>query len=234
MAPTHGKNADVFGNGYVLSPFLNSASFAGKRDSAETTTFKKNSKTFIPGLKDTTLALAGVWDGVTDAIDDIFYQALNSGSGVFSYIPAGQEVVGSRVWTMDSISIKYDVNTAIGGVAQCSADFMVADGGSFTRGVVNHPLFNEVALGSGATVNNAVATVNGGGLTVHATTPSVSLVVFLQDSADGTTWADLPGSVVIPSGVRSSQSLNISGTIRQYTRVRWTGTGQFMSITERL
>lgn len=230
---THGSDADVVGNGYVLSQFLRAASFAGKRDTAETTTFKKNSKTYIPGLKDTTMALEGVWDGSPDAIDDIFYQALNSGKGIFSYIPAGQEVIGSRSWTMDAISTKHDVNTAVGNVAQISAELVMADTGYFTRGQVSHPMFNEVALGTGPSMNNIVQSLNGGSLVVHAVTPSASLVVFLQDSADGVTFADLAGSVVVTNAVRSSQRLVYAGTIRQYTRVRWTGTGQFLAITER-
>ena len=237
MAVSHGSNTDVVGNGYILSQFLNTASLSGKRDIAETTTFKKTSKTFIPGLKDSTMALAGVWDGAVGAIDEIFYAALNAGKGLFSYIPQGYEVVGRTAWTMDAISIKHDVNTAIGGVAQISADFAsasVAADSSTTRGMVGHPMNMEAALGNSANLDNTViSTTNGGCLVVHAMDVSASLIVFLQDSADGTTFADLAGSVVVPSNVRTSVRLPITGTIRRYTRIRWTGTGQFLALTER-
>lgn len=233
MGATHGSDADVLGNGYVLSQFLKSAAFSGKRDTAETTTFKKNSKTYIPGLKDTTMSFDGIWDGVVDAIDDIFYAALNAGKGIFSYVPAGAELIGASTWTMDAISVKHDVNTAVGDVAQISAELSMAETGYFTRGKVSKPMFTEVAPGNSANLNNVVQSTNGGSLIVHAVTPSATLVVFLQDSADGTTFADIAGSITVTNAVRSSQRLVYAGTIRQYTRIRWTGTGQFLAITER-
>jgi len=233
MSTSHGSNADVVGNGYILSGFLKNASFSGKRDTAETTTFKKGVKTFIPGLKDTNMTLDGIWDGVVDAIDDILWKAFAAGKGVFSYIPEGYEVVGRKAWSMDAISTKFDVNTAIGDVAQISAELAMGDTGFFTRGLVSHPMANEAAPGSGTAINNGAASAFGGALIIHATDVSALLICSLQDSADGVTYADLTGTIAVVSATRTSARLVYTGIIRQYTRVVWTGTGTFLAITDR-
>jgi hypothetical protein len=232
MAASHGSNTDVYGNGYVLSPFLNSASSSGNRDSAETTTFKKQSKTYIPGLKDTTIALEGIFDGVVDAVDDILFAALGAGTGIFSYIPEGNEVVGNRAFTADVIETSYEVNTEVGDVAQVSAELAMGDKGVFARGFVVRPMSAAGAAGQTAAIDSGVvSTANGGGIVVHATASS-TLVAFMQDSADNVTFADLPGSISF-GAVKGSQRLAVTGTIRRYTRVRWTGTGTFAAIVER-
>lgn len=231
MAASHGSNCDVMGNGYILSQYLNSASSSGNRDTAETTTFKKTSKTYIPGLKDTTLSLEGVFDGVTNAIDDILFQALGGGTGIFSYIPEGVEVVGNRAFSIDAISTSYEVNSAVGDVSQVSAELAMGDKGIFGRGFVVHPTAAEAASGNTASIDGGAASTNGGGIVVHATA-STSLVCFMQDSADNVTFADLAGSITFGAS-KGSQRLAVTGNVRRYTRIRWTGAGTFAGIVER-
>lgn len=232
MSASHGSNADFIANGYVLSEYLNSATTSGQRDNAETTTFKKKSKTYIPGLKDTTMSCEGVFDGDEDAVDDVLSAALDSGDTVLiSYIPEGEEVVGHKAFTMDAMESSYEITTDVGDVAQISAEFACGEFGVFGRGAVIHPMSAEASGGNGSAYDALASTDNGGGLVVHATA-SNNLEVKLQDSADGTTFADLTGSLTFASG-RGSKRLVISGTIRQYVRVLWTGTGTFLAIAER-
>lgn len=230
--PSHGSNADIVGNGYVLSEFLNSASFSGSRDTGETTTFKKKSKTYIPGLKDTTMTAEGIYDGAEEAVDEILWAALESNSsGLFSYIPLGEETIGNAAFTLDTIESSYEVSTEIGDVAQVSAEMQAGDNGRFTRGRVLHSFAVESSGGNSGSVDHGVATERGGSLVVHATAAS-TLEVTMQDSADGETWADLPGTLLFDMG-RGSKRLLIEGTIRRYTRALWTGSGTFLAIADR-
>lgn len=237
MANSHGSGADVIGNGYVLSPFLNSAHFSGTRDAGETTTFQKTSKTYIPGLKDTNMSCEGIFDGVVDAVDDILQQALQlSTDSLFTYIPEGAQGgasdLGNLSYTMEAIETSYEVTTAVGDVAQISAEFNAGSTGYFTRGRVNHPYQLEASAGNSSSIDlGAVSTTNGGSLVAHVTASS-SLVLFLQDSADNSTFADLAGSLTFASG-RASKRLVIPGTIRRYTRIRWTGSGTFLALVDR-
>lgn len=234
MANSHGSLADFIGNGYALSPFLNQAHFSGSRDTAETTTFGKNSKTYIPGLRDTQMVADGLYDGATAAVDEAFMAALGaSGNGIFSYMPAGDAQIGNIAFTLDAIESAYEVSSAVGDVSQVHADFNAGDTGNFTRGLIGHPFIVEAAPGNSASQDfGSVNSTNGGYLVAHATA-AASLVVFLQDSADNITFADLAGSLNFASA-RGSQRLALPSTIRRYTRVRWTGSGTFLAIFERL
>lgn len=231
MSPSHGSNADIIGNGYTLSRFLNSASFSASRDASETTVFKSKSKTYIPGLKDTTMTAEGIYDGDIDAVDEILNAALNSSaSGVFSYMPDGEENFGTNAFTINAIETSYEVTTDVGDVAQISAEFGAGDKGRFAQGRVIHSMKAEAAAGNGQPLDGGAATSNGGALVVHATA-AANLAVTLQDSADGVTFADI-GSLNFPVG-RGSQRLLIEGAIRRYTRVLWTGSGTFLAVVER-
>lgn len=233
MGTSHGSKADVFANGYVLSPFFNSFSSSSQRDTAETTTFKKQSKTYIPGLKDNSMSSEGLYEGEVGLVDEILTAALSAGAVIFSYMPAGHEVFGNPAFTMDAFESTYEVTSDVGDANQISAEFTAGDTGIFDRGKVFHPMAAEVAPGNTANFDNTVvSTANGAALTVHATA-STTLVAFLQDSADGTTFADLAGSLAF-GAARGSQRLVVTGTIRRYLRVRWTGTGTFAAIASRL
>lgn len=232
---SHGSNADVIGNGYVLSDFLNSATFSGSREAAETTTFKKDSKTYIPGLKDTTMSAEGIFDGALDTVDQVLHAALNANaSGFFSYFPDGQDVIGNKAFSMDTIETSYEVTTDVGDVAQISAEFNAGDQGRFSRGSVIRPMAVAAAPGQSAEHDNgAASTTFPIGLVVHAVA-SVNLILKLQHSTtSGGTFTDLPGTLTFVSG-RGSQRLWIPAqSINRYTRVSWTGTGTFLAIIER-
>jgi hypothetical protein len=233
VTTSHGSNTDVLANGYVLSEFLKSMSFSGERDAAESTTFKKKSKVYTPGLKDSSMSCEGVYDGEADAVDEVLNAALlTSLTGLVSYIPQGREVVGNRVYSLDFIESSYEVNTEIGDVAQVSAEFTAGDSGRFTRGFVARPYGVAAAPGNSAPIDGGAATNAGASLVVH-TTVSANLVLKLQDSADGVTFADLAGSLTFANG-RGSKRLVVPGTIRRYTRVLWTGTGTFLAAIDRL
>lgn len=235
MAQVHGSRADVLGNGYLLTPFFNNTSFGASRDSAENTVFKMTSKSHVPGLGDSSMSFGGFWSGAIDEADQILQAALGAGDGIFSYLPNSQDVLGNLAYSLEAMETAYDITAPVGGMCGVSAAVASGtDGYGIERGVVSHPMAQENALGNGQTVDNGAAigaTTKGGSLVIHVVNAN-NLEVFLQDSADGVTFADLAGSLAVAAG-RSSLRLEIPGTVRRYTRIRWTGTGQFLAITNR-
>lgn len=236
MATVHGSKTDVFGNGYVLSQFLNEASPSGERDMAEASTFKSDSKKYVPGLKDSTFNMGGVYDGATDAVDEVLWAAFSSVVGtVWSYMPMGHELLGNPAINFDAYSASYEVSSEVGDVCQISAEFNMGDQGLLDRGRVYHPMAAEAAGGNTASIDGGAATTAGGALTVHITA-STSLVVKLQDSADNSTFADVATLSISSTTGRKSQRIitPVTATIRRYTRVLWTGAGTFCAIGTRL
>lgn len=236
MSVSHGSVTDFIGNGYLLSPFLTSATTTANRDTAEGTTFQKKSKVYAPGLKDGSMSLEGIWEGELNLVDDILSAALGSGDGVFTYLPQGLGTIGNLAYSLQAFETSWNVDSSVGDLNQCSADLTSGAGGvGVERGLVAHLLQAEAAAGTGPTLDNgatAGATANGASLIVHTTVNAAPMNAYLQDSADGTTWADLAGTIAVPVG-RSSLRLSVSGTIRRYTRVRWTGAATFTAVINR-
>ena len=236
MAPSHGSNADFYGNGYVLSDYLNSATFSGEREASESTTFKKKSKTYIPGLKDSSMSAEGIFDGDIDAVDQVLQAAIESAvDGIFSYFAEGQEVAGRPAFTIAAIESSYEMTTDIGDVAQISAEFSAGSSGLITRGKVARPMAVAASGGQSPSLDFGAVGVSTtrGGMVVHATA-SNNLVVKYQHSTDNVTFTDIAGASLTFAAGRGSQRLVLpQQTINRYTRVLWTGTGTFMAILER-
>lgn len=228
MAPVHGKNTDAYVNGYVLSTYFKSMNFSATKELADVTTFKKNSKVYVPGLQDATLSMDGIYDGVADAVDQVLKAAIDSDLGsIVSYMPEG-DLFGKKSFSINSHQSGYEVNSDIGDVSQVTAEFQGND--TYVQGLIHHIMSAEGVAGNGTGIDGvSVSTPNGGMLYVHMTT-GTTLVVILQDSADGAVWADVAGGSLTVGSARTAVSLAISGTIRRHTRVRWTGSGTFYAV----
>lgn len=131
MAPSHGSKANFWlGTAAVpvtpvdISVYGKTLGIAFKRDTAETTTFKKNSKTYISGLKDSTVPFDGPLDPVSD---QQLWDLLDQGVIVnFEYYPQGKGAGLGPKFAGQCMITKYDVNSPIAGSNDFSAAFQVS------------------------------------------------------------------------------------------------------------
>lgn len=229
MTTPHGSVADLYYNGKVLSEYFRNATFSASRDSAETTTFKKTTKTYIPGLRDTTMSAEGLLDKDVEE-DGLGLEAnldalLSTDTPQFvSYFPSGAEN-GATGYSLYVMSTSHEVSTDIGDVAMISCEFQGDT--PWMRGEV-------VATGSPASpsgsVDGGIGVANGRATAVAQVFASTSLVLKIQDSADGSTWADVGATVSAPSA--GSYSIERTG-VRRYVRLAWTGSGTFTAVLSR-
>jgi len=133
MAFVHGKDSvfKVDNSGGTLtdiSSYVNSVDFPETADVAETTTLGDGSKTYIVGLKDSTLSVAGLWDSTLDGILGAVIG--QSATLSFEYSPEGTGS-GAIKYTGECILTSYAQNSPVGDVVSYSADFQVS--GDVTR-----------------------------------------------------------------------------------------------------
>ena len=134
MAFVHGKDSvfklDNSGGSLTdISTYINSIDFPQTADVAETTTLGDGSKTYIVGLKDSTLSIAGLWDATADAI---FGAVVGQSATLsFEYSPEGTDS-GKIKYTGEAIMTSYSKNSPVGDVVSYSGDFQVS--GAVTRG----------------------------------------------------------------------------------------------------
>lgn len=135
MAFVHGKGAyfalDNSGGSLTdISTYLNDVSFPQSVETAETTAFGASSKTYIVGLKDSTISLSGMFDSTLDAhIQAVLGQ---SATLSFEFGTAGSTASSTNpLYSGECIVTSYDVSPPVGDVVPVSIELQVT--GDVTR-----------------------------------------------------------------------------------------------------
>ena len=133
MAFVHGKDSDfridnARGSLTDISAFVTNVDFPETADVAETTTLGASNKTYIVGLKDSTLSISGNFDATVDAI--LGAVVGQSATLSFQYSPEGTGS-GKVKYTGECICTNYSQTSPVGDVVTYAADFQVS--GAVTR-----------------------------------------------------------------------------------------------------
>jgi len=128
----HGKSTDFAiddtgGSSRNISNTLTDVSFPQTIDTAETTAFGSSNKSYIVGLKDTTISVSGLWDATVDG----YLSGTEPASRSFIYGPAGS-TGGNVKYTGEAILTNFSTNNPVGDVVTFSIDLQVT--GAVTRG----------------------------------------------------------------------------------------------------
>lgn len=242
MATAHGSVAKLYANGYDLSAYMRTATFAGTADVADTTVWGLGSKTYIPGFSDATLTGEGIYDadmapGLANKPDDVLAAALgNATKSNITYLPRGDSL-GARARLLRADETSYEITSPRDDISAVSFEAQSSTGAAASA-VVLRPLAGALTLtttGAGTAVSDEVldtpvATTFGGLAVLQVVSKgggAGNLTVLVESSVNGSTgWGTIatfatvtaaPGSevVVIPSGT----------TINIYVRASWTVTG---------
>lgn len=134
MAFVHGKGTvikldDSGGTLRDLSTYADEVTFPSSVDMAETTTFGKDDKTFIPGLRDHTISVSGKWDAT---LDGYVAPAVGQAASLsFEYGPAGSGS-GAVKFTGECFITSYELSNPVGDVVTFSLELQCSD--AITRG----------------------------------------------------------------------------------------------------
>lgn len=211
----HGKNTNVYINGYDLTAFLNSFEASGTADTAETTTFSKNSKTYVPGNKDATLQAEGFFDGGADAVDEVLSTALAASANAnIVYFPQG-DAAGKYGYGFSTIETSYAVQSTVDDA--CKIVLAAQSVVGLERVVSLHALGAEADSDwTGSVVDNGAVTTNGGSAYLQVIASTGIIEVKVQHSADNLIWGDLASFTAVTG--RTSERVTFSGTVNRYVR----------------
>lgn len=135
MAFVHGKSTyfalDNSGGSLTdISAYLNDVSFSRPIETAETTAFGANDKTYIVGLRDATISLSGMFDSTLDNhIQAVLGQA-STLSWEFATNTSSPSAT-NPVYSGECIITSYDVSPSVGDVISVSIELQVT--GSVAR-----------------------------------------------------------------------------------------------------
>jgi hypothetical protein len=230
MAFLHGKGTRVLHGAYDLTTYLNEASVSHDVEANETTTFQSSgsAKTYVVGLRDAAVSASGLFDGSSDAIDQVLTASIGSDSLAPITIAPDGFTVGNGVVIALAKTTSYEVSSPVADVVSVSYDAQT-DGGA-DRAVSLAALASVSSTGNGTSVDNSASSTGGGIAQVHVTvnTRSAATTLKVQHSADNSTWADLATFTSVTSTQVTSERVAVSGTVNRYLRATHTiasGTG---------
>jgi hypothetical protein len=138
MAFAHGKKAvfkldDSGGTLRDLSAYCDEVGFPREVETAESTTFGANSKTYIVGLADATVSVSGKFDSTADGYVAGALNALITGTATTLTFEHGPDsaTAGRIKYTGESIITSYEVSAPVGDLVTFSLELQVT--GDVTR-----------------------------------------------------------------------------------------------------
>ena len=216
MAFVHGKDVVIYVNASNYSTYFNNADSTQTADIAETTTFGNSAKTYIPGDKDGTVSLGGLFDATSDGV----LQPLLGGADFNLVIGLDGVATGDRNTFGKSNITNYAVSSPVGDVVATSIDVQ-PDNGLFSGVVVTNSAFTTTGA-QGSAVDNTSSTTAGAGAflivtSVSGTSPTGD--VKIQHSADNVTYADLITFTQATGATSEIKYVDKGTTINRYVRV---------------
>lgn len=224
MPAAHGRLTRVYLNAYDLTGFYRKTESELTRETAESTVFNQEDKTYLPGVRDASLSLEGLFDGAVNGIEEVLLAAFSADPTLVCICPQG-DALGNVAYGKSCLETKYAIEASKDDIVTLSNEMQSAVGRD--RLLVQHALSSEVATGQSATIDNGAASANGGVGYLHV--PDIAgitnLAVVIEDSADGATgWATILSFAGVAAD-RGRERVAITGTVRRYTRCAWTFTG---------
>jgi hypothetical protein len=140
MPKIHGKRAafyitDVGGTERNLSNFFNSLEHPTAVDTAETSGFGDNDKSFVIGLRGHNMRGSGLWSGGANEVDQVLQGLLGGGASgtvlaTYKYAPQGS-ATGNVYYTGSCIVTNYAPSAPLNGAVTFSFDAQIT--GAVTR-----------------------------------------------------------------------------------------------------
>ena len=222
----HGKNVNIFVNEFDFSTYFNDVSASSTVETAEVSAFGSSAKSYIVGLQDGTVSLSGMFDGTATGTDVVFSSVLGSATKQLVVVAPSGNSVGANAIVLEADDTSYEVSGAVADVVQTSAEFQSSDG-------VEHGKILSSGTAISSTGNGTSASTNGGVgfLSVPTNTRNGNITVKVQQSADNSTFTDLITFTEVTSTQKTSERVEVTGTVARYLRVSYTVAGSTGSAT---
>lgn len=226
----HGKNTIIVFDSFDLSTYFNTVSTTATAEAVETTTFGSANKTYAIGQKDGTVSFEGLFDGSTDAVDQVLSTAVAATSKKIITVGSEGAGIGRKAKLLNTDETSYEISSAVADMVTISAEAQASGTiGGIDGGVLLAAQQAVTATAQNASVDNAASTPNGGVGHLHVTgnTRDGSATIKIQHSANNSTFADLVVFTNTTNSTTTSQRVEVAaGTvINRYVRVNISALG---------
>jgi hypothetical protein len=226
MAFLHGRNTFVYLNQFNLSTYFNQSQRTTTIETADTTTYLQDNKSYIAGLADGTFSLQGLFDGAAAAVDETLTNIIQAATNpVVTIVHARTLAVSAPTDSGEGVFTSYGVSSPVGDVVSCSAEFQ-GSGGVRSGRLIGYGQ-SVSATGNGTSVDGGAATTNGGFATLHlpVNTRNGAITFTVEHSTDNTTFTSLGAFSATVASTPTYAMKTFTGTINRYVRLAYTVAG---------
>lgn len=234
----HGKLSRVYLAQMDASPYLNEAEVSQEIETHESSSFGTTAKTYIPGQRDATMSIGGMYDGSPDAFDELMNNLHLQDNTYPVTLVYGNPTAGRTARLASVMQTSYDVSSPASDLVTISGELQTNAGAKFGY-ILNGTASIDSTVVTGTAVDGgaASATTAGGTMHVHvlSNTRTSTTEVKVQTSTDNSVWVDLLTQTVPVGGpTTAGYSVNVpTGAVNRYIRTLITpaaGTGSAVII----
>ena len=222
MSFTIGKNLSLLVDTLDLSSYFRGTEVKLDVAAHDSTTYKKNSRTYVAGLAGGSVSLDGLYDLTADAA--LYAHLSDTTPEVMTVGPEGL-AVGARAFLLTPLATNYTASAPVGDLV--ASKYTATASSTVGAGVSLHDLAAETTTGNGTGVDGLASSATGAVAHLHVSAFSgfSNVVVTVQDaSASNFSDAAVIGTFTTVTGT-TAQRITIAGTVRRYVRAVWTVTG---------
>lgn len=133
MGFVHGKDSYFSVGGDDLTSYIDSVALNRSVDTAESSTMGTEAKTYVTGMSNSTISIAGKWDSTASTGPDAIMNSIVAGGTAvaFEYGPEGSGSANIK-YSGSAVCTAYNVSSPIGDVVAFTGEFQVS--GAVTKG----------------------------------------------------------------------------------------------------
>jgi hypothetical protein len=199
------KNITILVSGHNIADAVTGFTLSGETEEIDVTTVASSGgfRDFVPGFKNGSLYVTGIFDSDTvnlDEIHDILNTAYTTGAVKNILASTGTVSVGAPALMLDGSQMDYETPIEVGGLILSNANFKANTGIKFGRWLMSELVTEETE--TNASIDNAASSSNGGFFQAHwFNDDATGIRVIVQHSTNDSVWADLAEVI---SGTRST------------------------------
>lgn len=216
----HGKDVRVYLDGRDISGNISQITTEVMAEAHDVTTFASSGwKESTSGLLGWTGKIEGFYDGASSGFAAQIENALGvatAGRAVLSWYDGAADGIGDAGFLgSEAIITQKSTPIDVSDLVKLSADFQ-GNGRAGAFGKLLHPLSSSTSDSTGASVDNAAETANGGRGTLHVVSVTGTWAFKVAHSSDDTSFSNL--LTFTNSSSTGAETQEVSGTVKRYLR----------------
>lgn len=217
------RDVAVLFDQYDLTRYFSEFEFEREGEDIDVSTFGSRVRSYLSGPQETTVTFNGYYDKI---LDRVWHAGFGSSGDRLVTLCPNTYLFGADAYLIPTTQVNYTLSAEVEDAVEIEGEFRA--NGAVDLGVILHTLTAETATGNGTAIIDTAATSKGATAHLHVTAVTgapTSVVVEVEHSVDGTTWAPLITFDAVTAAGAQRKLTSPTATVNAQLRAKWTITG---------